>query len=77
MDNRHHFVQCLYACERLPSLESLWDAFVKGETRLEIVLASHKDVPNLALIGKVRKEGKKAGSEKGQNNKEDPRSSTQ
>jgi hypothetical protein len=35
------------------------DAFVGEEMRLQHVSTSYEDVPNLALIGKVRKGGKK------------------
>jgi hypothetical protein len=38
--------------------------------RLQQVSTSYEDVPDLALIGKVRKGGKK-GSRKGQKKKED------
>jgi len=40
----------------------LRDAFVWEETRLETVLSNYEDIPNLALIKKVKKGGKKAGS---------------
>lgn len=56
------FVQDICAHEKLPSFKSLRDAFVWEETRLETVLSNYEDIPNLALIKKVKKGGKKAGS---------------
>jgi len=46
----------------------LWDAFVGEEMRLEQVSTSYKDeddVPDLALIGKVRRGGRKGGPMRG------------
>lgn len=45
--------------------------------RLETVSTSSKKAQDLALIRKVRKEGKKRESEKGRKKKEDSRSSNQ
>jgi hypothetical protein len=61
----HCFVHCICAYEHLLSFEGLWDAFVGEETRLETILGSYEDVLDLALIGKVRKGGKRARFGKG------------
>lgn len=53
------------ACEKLPSIEILWDSFIEEEMRLEMVSASDEDVPELDLIGRVRKGGNKIGFVKG------------
>jgi hypothetical protein len=66
----HNFVQVNCGRENLPNFESLWDAFIGEEMRLLQVSTSHEDVPDLALVGKVRKGGKKL-FEKGQKKKED------
>jgi hypothetical protein len=57
----HHFVECICACEKLPTFETLWDDFVREETSLETVLASFEEAQDLALIGKVNKGDKKGG----------------
>lgn len=61
----NHFVQYVCACEKLPSIKSLWDAFIEEEMILEMVSTSDEYVPELALIGRVRKGGNKIGFVKG------------
>lgn len=61
----HHFVQFVCAHEKLPSIESLWDAFIEEKMRLEMVSTSDEDVPKLDLIGRVSKGGNKIGFVKG------------
>lgn len=48
----HHFVQCICACEKLPSFVRLCHDFAGEETRLEMVSTKFKKAQDLALIGK-------------------------
>jgi hypothetical protein len=73
--SRQHFVQCICVREKVLSFEGLWDGFCWKEKTLEAVSGSYEDVQDLALIGKVRIRGKKAGARKGRKKKEDSRSS--
>jgi hypothetical protein len=51
---------------RIPTdFEKLWDASIQEETRLEIVIASVDEVQDLAIIKKMRKDGKKRGPRRG------------
>lgn len=43
----------------LPTFEKLLDDFIQEETRLEIISGRVEEIQNLALIGKVRRGGKK------------------
>jgi len=61
----NHFVQFVCACEKLPSIESLWDAFIEEEMGLEMVSSCDEDVLELALITRVQKGGNKIGFVKG------------
>ena len=38
----YHFVQCICACEKLPTFETLWDDFIQGEMRLESFSKFHR-----------------------------------
>lgn len=54
-----HCVWGVCACEMLPTFEKLLDDFIQEETRLEIISGRVEEIQNLALIGKVRRGGKK------------------
>jgi len=64
----------MYACEKLPTFKKMWDDFVGGKMRLEMISVSFKGAQDLALIKKVRKGGNKGGFGMDQK-KEDLRSS--
>jgi hypothetical protein len=64
----HNFAQVIYCEEKLHDVKKLWDVFIGEEIRLKQVSTSYKDEddgPDLALIGKVRRGGRKGGPWRG------------
>jgi len=64
----------LFVVRRSYLTSKLWDAFMGEEMRLQQVSTNYKDnddVLDLALIGKVRRGGRKGGPRRGQNSKDE------